>query len=560
MMIPHLNRFVSLGFSFLIAASLFSSRSSADGPHDHCSEMAGHGLGDYTLPISTANPQVQKVFDQGMNWAFGFHHSAAEERFTEAARLDPDCAMCYWGIAYVKGPNINAPMAPEAIPLAYDALTKAMEKMDQASPKEQALIQALAQRYTNNPLDDRVVLDQAYAKAMKAVSQTYPDDPDLAVLAVEAVMDTMPWNYWTAEGEPREGTEEMIATLKRVLEKNPVHPGAIHFLIHIVEKERPELAEEAADRLVDLVPIAGHLQHMASHIYIRVGRYHDASRVNELAIKADQEMLSMCPEAGGIYQLLYVPHNYEFLVAVASLEGREALARQTAQDLRKYIEPFAMQSPEIVDLQQFWSTPILSAVKFEDWESLLSAPAPQTSWKYASGLWHFGRAMALIRQGKDEEALSEINKMEELAKSPELQSALLAGLNPAAKVLMIGVEEAKGERAFAQQSYAEAVEHLKQAIQLQDGLTYIEPPAWYHSVRLTLGRVYQTMGLYAEAEQVFRQDLKYFPKNGWALFGLYKSVAAQERLEEAATIYDEYLVAWQYADTKQGPDQKDMGR
>ncbi|HYX36038.1 MAG TPA: hypothetical protein VE954_23295 [Oligoflexus sp.] len=555
-MIPNMNRCISLCFTLLVTANF--PHANAHNNMDHCTEMAQHGLGHYTLPISTTQPQVQNLFDQGINLAFGFHHEAAEKKFAEAVRLDENCAMCYWGMAYVKGPNINAPMTPEAVPLAWQALTKAKEKINHATPKEQALIRALGERYTNNPMDDRVLLDQAYAKAMKSVAQTYPNDIDIATLAVEAVMDTMPWNYWTPQGEPREGTEEMILTLKRVLEKNPVHPGAIHFLIHVVEKERPELAEAAADRLVDLVPAAGHLVHMASHIYIRVGRYHDASVVNEKAIAADKMLTGMCPGSDDFYRALYVPHNYDFLIASAGLEGRQMTARQTAQELREYIEPM-MKSNPLVDFQQFWSMPILSALRFEDWKAVLDEPAPQDAWTYAKGLWHFARAKAYARMGKAEASQAELNQAEKLAQSPELQKALLAGLNPAATVLMIGVEEAKGELAFQKKDYQAAIQHLNRSIAIQDGLTYIEPPAWYHSVRLTLGKVYQSMGRYADAERTFKEDLQYFPKNGWALFGLYKSMVAQNNLVAADQIYDEFVTAWQYADVKAGPDQVEVG-
>jgi tetratricopeptide (TPR) repeat protein len=398
-------------------------------------------------------------------------------------------------------------------------------------------------------------LDKDYAAAMKSVALTYPEDENVVTLAAEALMDTMPWNYWTPEGQPREGTEEMIAALKRVLDKNPVHPGAIHFLIHIVERERPELAEAAADRLVNLVPGAGHLVHMASHIYIRVGRYHDASRVNEEAIKADQEYIAMCPATTGFYHMLYVPHNYDFLIAVAGLEGRRALAMQTAEDLRKYITPLATQSPDAVDLQQFWSTPLLVATRFEDWKRILAEPEPQENWIYARALWHFARAKALTSQGRFEEAQENITQLEKLAQTPSMTTSLLAGLNPASAVLGIGVAEAQGALAAAKKDYAQAIKDLTKAVAIQDSLTYIEPPAWYQSPRLILGEIYQSAGQYAESERVYREDLQDFPKNGWALLGLYKSLKSQQRLAEADKVLQEYKTAWQYADGPSGPDQ-----
>jgi tetratricopeptide (TPR) repeat protein len=294
---------------------------------------------------------------------------------------------------------------------------------------------------------------------------------------------------------------------------------------------------------------------MASHIYIRVGRYHDASNVNEAAIKADQEYITMCPATSGFYHMLYVPHNYEFLVAVAGLEGRRGLALQTAEDLRKYIAPLAKQSPDILDLQQFWSTPLLVATRFEDWDRILAEPEPQQNWTYARALWHFARAKALTSQGQFAEAQQNIAQLETLAQTPLMKTSLLAGLNPAATVLSIGIAEAKGVLAAAQKDYAQAIQDLTKAVAIQDSLTYIEPPAWYQSPRLILGEVFQSAGQYAEAERMYREDLQEFPKNGWALFGLYKSLKSQERLAEADKVLGEYKIAWQYADGPSGPDQ-----
>ena len=526
----------------------------ADTAHSHesCSAMAEHEhdahLGNYSLPITTGDARVQKLFDEGINWTYGFNHAEAETKFREAAALDPDCAMCYWGIALVQGPNINAPMSSAAVPKAYQALQRALTKMQFASPKEQALIRALAQRYTSKVLKDRSPLDRAYAVAMSKVAKEFPDDLDLSVLAVEAKMDTMPWNYWTEEGKPREGTEEMIATLRRVLKKEPRHPGANHFLIHIVEKVRPELAEKAADTLVNLLPSAGHMQHMASHIYLRVGRYHDAVRVNQMAIKADKEFLKMCPTSSDFYRSLYVPHNYDFLIAAAILEGREKLARQTANELRAYIEPLLITSPEGLDLQNFWSAPLMTALRFQDWDAVLAQKEPRKEWTYARGLWHFGRAMALIGLGREEEGRKEIVQLRTIVKSPSMQKSMLMGLNSASSVLNIGLQEARAALAMSRDKPETAVGYLKLAVNLQDHLTYIEPPAWYRSLRLPLGHVYQEMGRYADAERAFKEDLKTYPKNGWALYGLYRNQKSQNLTDDSLVAFDAFNAAWKYAD------------
>ena len=282
-------------------------------------------MGDHHHSITTDSPEAQTFFDQGLVLAYGFNHLEAERSFREAARLDPECAMCYWGIAFVRGPNINSLMDPENIPIAWEAMQKAKELAPTASQAEQDYISALAVRYVDNPPDDRSELDLAYADAMRELTQKYPDDLDAATLFASSLMDTTPWDYWSEEGEPKPETVEVMATLEGVLEKDPDHPGAAHFYIHIVEKERPQLAEDYADRLGSVAPGAGHLVHMPSHIYLRVGRYHDATVANQAAVEADDGYITACRNQG-LYPVAYMPHNWHYIWYAASVEGRSEVA------------------------------------------------------------------------------------------------------------------------------------------------------------------------------------------------------------------------------------------
>lgn len=543
-----INALLSLCFALPLPLTLPSLQAGAEaqGP-EFCASERTYDLGSYSFKISTRVSKAQEYFNQGLNWAYGFNHGEAERAFRDAAKADPQCAMCYWGIAFVLGPNINAPMSAEAVPRAYQALKEAEERLAFANPREQAYIAALAKRYQAQAPEDRSQLDQAFAKAMRAVAKTYPQDLDAAVLAVEATMDTMPWNYWTKDRQPKPETKWMLATLQAVLAKNPLHPGANHYLIHVAEAVRPELAVQAADRLLNLMPAAGHMQHMPSHIYIRVGRYHDGSLSNQIAIKADQEYLAGC-HTNSFYEMMYIPHNYDFLIATAALEGRSNLAIETAYALRDYITPHLLHMPQMYDMQQFWSTPYWALARFKKWARVLAEPEPPSDLLYARAMWHYARTLAFAAQGSKREAELELTQLQKLAKAPIFETAYLAGLNTVASILAIGVEQAIGAVALAQNDAPKAILHLEKAVALQDSLIYIEPPAWYQSVRLALGEALLESQQPIRAEAVFREDLKNFPANGWALSGLYQSLMRQSFVSEAQSVQEKLRKAWKYAD------------
>lgn len=482
-------------------------------------------LGDHQFPVSTPNPLAQRYVNQGLTLAYGFNHAEAFRSFKAAAELDPTCAMCHWGMAYVLGPNINAAMQAGDVPTAYQAVQSAIALSPYATEREQAYIQALAKRYTDNPNRDRSELDQAYADAMAAVAQQYPDDPDAATLYAEALMDTMPWDYWTESGEPRPKTVTLLDTLESVIERYPNHPGALHLYIHAVEKERPELGVVAADRLGNLVPGAGHLVHMPSHIYIRVGRYHDAIVSNQRATEADQDYVTQC-YAQGLYPLAYMPHNHHFLWFAAIMDGEQAVALDAAQHTAHMADQTLMREPGYGALQHFSTIPLYTLVRFEQWDDILATPAPDADLLYPTGVWHFARGLAFAAQDRLSEAQQELSQVQVILASPALESVAL-DLNQASHILSIAVEVLSGQIAAQAGDYATAIAHLQTGVTLEDQLSYTEPALWAVPVRQTLAAVFLQADRPAEAEQTYREDLTIYPENGWSLDGLARSLEAQ---------------------------------
>ncbi|WP_289500345.1 hypothetical protein [Gloeocapsopsis sp. IPPAS B-1203] len=509
-------------------------------------------LGSHNHQISTNNPITQRYFNQGLILAYGFNHAEAERSFREAARLDPDCAMCYWGIALVLGPNINAPMDDAAVPKAYTALQKAQNLAPKASPTEQAYIQALAKRYTPQPVKDRTSLDRDYAKAMRELYQRYPNDLDAATLYAEALMDLTPWNFWTKDGQPTTYTNEIVSTLESVLQRHPNHPGANHYYIHAVEaSQTPERAIPSAQRLETLVPDAGHLVHMPSHVYWRVGRYYDAARINERAIRVDETHGvggTRDQNVHSYYALAYYPHNIHFLFAAAQMSGRSTLALEAARKLVAKIPDRAYQ--DVPALEDFKPMPLFALVRFGKWQEILQEPQPRSELQYTTGMWHWARGLAYVRRGNLDQAKSEYAQLRKIAQTDAMKELTLASFPQASTLLDIASHVLASELAQAQGQTNEAIAQLKKAVSIQDSLSYIEPPSWYYPVRHNLGYTLLNVGQIQEAEAVYREDLKQYPHNGWSLFGLVQSLQAQGKTKEAQMIQQQFAAAWKYADVK----------
>ena len=504
-------------------------------------------LGSHHFPISTDVPLAQRYFNQGLILSYGFNHVEAARSFRESQKLDPQCAMAYWGEALVMGLNINAGMEDANVGLAWDTLQKAVHWGERATPRERAYVAALASRYSPQVLSQRAPLDLAYAQAMRELAQEYPDDMDAQTLFAEAFMDTTPWDYWLEGERPKPVTIEILSMLERVLAIAPNHPGANHFYIHAAEAEHPQRPEASADRLGALVPGAGHLVHMPSHVYVRLGRYSDASRANEMATTADRDYVTQC-HAQGMYPLAYVPHNHHFLWFSTSMEGRGESSIQAARHVSEHVDAGKMREPGCGTLQHFHALPLYALTRFGKWDEILQYPPPAEDLKYPIGVWHYARGMALTRKGRLEEAKQRLGHLEGLAADPELEQVTIWDINTTRSILQIASECLAAEIAAQDGRLEEAVERFGKAARMEDALRYDEPPPWYFPVRQALGAVLLRAGRPAEAESMYRHDLGKYPANGWSLFGLSRALAEQQKQRQARQVYSQYERAWRRAD------------
>jgi len=504
-------------------------------------------LGTLHHPITTKSPQAQRYFDQGLRLVYAFNHDEATRSFQEAARLDPECAMAYWGIALTLGPNYNLPTDSDRAKTAYEATQKALALASGVSEPERVYIEAIAKRYSATPEADRKALDIAYADAMREVARRYPADHDAATLFAEALMDLRPWDLWTLDGQPQPGTLEIVATLESVLKKKPDHPGAIHYYIHAIEASpQPEKAAPFADRLAALTPGAGHLVHMPSHIYIRTGRYREAAESNARATAVDKEYIEK-HNIQGIYRMMYYPHNIHFGWAALSMEGRSAEALLTAREVAAQTSVEMMQ--QMPALEFIPPTPLFALARFGKWEDILKEPAPPAELQYTTGIWHYVRGLALAALGRLYDATSERDKVAAIAADMPADRTL-GDNTPATTLLQIAEKTLAGEIAARQDQAANAVRFLEEAVRLQDGLPYTEPPPWYYPVRQSLGAVLLAAGRAAEAEAVYRKDLEQNPENGWSLYGLARSLHTQRKVAEATAVEQRFQKAWARADVK----------
>lgn len=501
-------------------------------------------LGNLHHPITTTVPLAQQYFDQGLRLIYAFNFEEAVNSFEEAARQDPDVAMAYWGTALALGPNINAPMAPSQERRAHDLVQKAKARAAKVTASERAYIEALAGRYSAKTPSKRDVLDRAYASAMREVARQFPDDPDAMVLAAEALMNLQPWDYWTPDGRPKGAATDIVSLLEQVLARAPDHPGACHYYIHAVEASlQPERAVPCAERLPELMPGAGHVVHMPAHIYMRVGRYHEAAERNEHAVSVDHAYLDH-RRLVGTYSADYYAHNLHFLWAALTMEGRSTEALKAARELVAKVPKAEMKKG--LALEAYLPTPYLTLARFGQWSEVLSELPPPREFRYALGMWHYARGLAMTATGRLGSAQAEQIAIEELikgvrkAKTPELK-ILRTQLEIAARVV-------GGEFAIKRGKYDDAIRLLREAVRLEESLPYQEPPHWHQPVRHVLGAILMEAKRASEAESVYREDLQRHPENGWALFGLVQSLRAQGKEAEVRPIEERFSRAWYAAD------------
>lgn len=500
-------------------------------------------LGKHKFPVSTRNRQAQLFMNQGLNLSYAFNHAEAGRAYREAARLDKNLAMAYWGEALALGPNINAPMDPANEPKALEAIQKAIALKSKATPRERALIDALKFRY-NGRAEDRVANDRAYADAMRKVHMQFPNDHDIAMLYVESVMDLRPWGYWTRDGTPYERTAEIVALTERVMKQNANHPGALHLYIHLMEAYEPHKAEPAADRLLTLMPAAGHMVHMPAHIFQRVGRYADAAKSNEMAIAADEDYISQC-RAQGLYPMAYYPHNLHFLWFAATADGRSKLAIDSARKTASKVDDATLEAVPL--LAGFRVVPYLALTRFGKWDEMLREPEPPATSAYMRGTWHYARGTAFLGKGQTDKAEDELKKLNEIMEDKSLDNPLFSP-NTGRAILSIAKEVLDAEIEASKKNYNHAIGHLEKAVRLEDALVYTEPSEFHYPPRHALGAILLAANRPAEAETVYWEDLRRNRDNGWALFGLMQALKAQQKNDEAGLVEARFKKAWARAD------------
>lgn len=544
-------------FLAFVLLSLISSASAQQHAHDSSAMKPATlipGLGDVNHPVSTRNPEAQRFFNQGLALAYGFNHDEAVRSFKRAAELDANLAMAHWGIALALGPNINMPVDAERERAAYEAIQKARSLASKASEAERDYINALSKRYSNDPKADLKKLDVEYKNAMAELVRRHPDDLDAATLYAEAVMDLRPWQFWSPDGKPAEDTEEMVAVLESVLRRNPDHIGANHYYIHAVEASpHPEWALPSAQKLKTLAPAAGHLVHMPAHIDIRTGNYEAAARSNAYAAAADREYFKTTGQQG-VYPMMYYSHNLHFLAVANAMQGRYQDSKRAADQLAAHLSPNLQASGPMLEmflpmLDGFLPTPTLIDVRFRRWGDILKSTAPDKRLTCNTALWHFARAMAFASTGSLDDAQKEQDAVSAALKSLPA-GAMFGPLNSASPVLGIAENIAAAKVAWAKNDKRMAIERLRKAVELEDSLKYDEPEDWYIPARESLGAALILNGEPAEAEKVFRAELRKHLRNGRALFGLVESLKSQGKTTAAGFVQSEFEAAWKNADTK----------
>lgn len=509
------------------------------------------GMDVINYKISTKNREAQKYFNQGLALAYAFNHAEAARSFYYASKLDPECAMCYWGFAYVLGPNYNAGMEPDNYERAYKAIQTALKLSLTATESEKALIQALSKRYTEKPVDDRKHLDIAYSKAMKAVNEKFSDDININALYAESVMDLHPWDLYEKNGKPKAWTPEIVSLFEKILKKDPKHIGANHFYIHAVEASNNPQRGYASAKFFDdgNAKSFGHLIHMSSHIYIRTGDYHKGTMANINACKIDSAYATMC-HAQGAYPLAYYPHNYHFMAGTATLEGNSKWAMKGAYETSKLVHPKNMILPGMETLQHYYVIPYFVAVKFGKWDEILKMKLVSDTLKYPKAISHYARGMAYLDQKKFVMAKEESLLLDVLANDKSLEKMTIWQINSMSSIVNIADKVLKAEILASEKNYSQSINLLQKAVKIEDGLNYNEPPDWFFSTRHHQGAILIEAGRYNEAIKVYEEDLKKFPKNGWSYHGMKLAYEKLNNKTKVAEIDKLIKDAWAYADVK----------
>ena len=515
------------------------------------------GSGTYSKKISTQNKEAQQFFDQGLRLAWGFYFPESIASYLEAARHDPDHPMPYWGMAHAMGPNPNSRysgMPDDPKGEGFKAIKKAMDRIGNATDLEAKLIQALYTLYDKVTYPDVNQRDQAYLAEMRKLNRDYPNDPDIAALYASSYMSIQRWNYWGDQGEPISETLAVAEALEHIMSKDLSHPGVLHLHIHLIEASaEPERALVAADNLERTIPIVGHVVHMPSHIYVRVGQYQKALEQNIRSQKVDKEFAEIWGDLPlpnlGTYPLshkIHSGHALDFVRYAASVQGNYDLASESAWTMANSIKDKQIM---IMQGQKRVAAPWQVLKTFGKWDEILKLKPKHTGTPYLDGIWSYVKGSAHLAKGNKKQAKQELNKLKQIINSPNVDK-YRAGATPVSRVLKAAAYGLEGEIFLASGKYTEAIEAFRLAVALEDQNNYTEPPDWPHPMRLYLGSALLAANKFKEAEKVYRRDLDWNKNNGWSLFGLQQSLQLQGKTEEAETIYKEFLLAWQQADVE----------
>jgi tetratricopeptide (TPR) repeat protein len=532
--------------TLLLCVPSIAQDHSAHGQSEPATLMSG--VGNVHHPVSTNYPVAQAFFDQGLRLIYAFNHDEAARSFQRAAEFDSKLAIAYWGVAEAVGPNYNDPASDDRFKQAHEAIQKAVDLSANASPSEQAYIQAMAKRFPADPKADLRKAAEEYHDAMREVSKKFPDDLDAATLFAESGMNLHPWGLWHVDGTPETGTEEIVATLESVIRRDPNHLGAVHYYIHATEASpSPERALAAANRLAALAPAAGHIVHMPGHVYIRTGDYEAAVKTNEQAAAADRAYIK-ASGAQGIYPMMYYSHNLHFIAACSSMAGNYVEAKKSADLLVANVGPHVKDVPP---LEGFMTVPIAVDVRFHKWNEILAMPQPDPAMKIATGFWHFARGVALAGTGKLSDAEAEYRVVSEAEQNTPPDKIFAMPFNNKAKDIMKIAENVLGAKiAMARKDNVQAISLLTAAVAIQDTLKYGEPPDWFFPVRESLGGVLLLNGDAPAAEKIFRADLDRNPRNPRSLFGLQQALKAQDRNYDAGFVETEFRNSWKGGEVK----------
>ena len=503
------------------------------------------GLGNLHYPVTTSNLKAQEFFEQGLRLVYAFNHWEAIQAFRTAITLDPDCAMAYWGLALAFGPNLNDWNPTDRERIALEAIQKAQSKKERISQVEKDFIDALAVRYDGKAHENRDSLNRAYAAAMVKLAQQYPKDAEVQTLCADAIMNTMPWNYWQKDGSPKPETAEAKKILENTIKMFPNHPGAHHLYIHLVEASpTPDLGLPSAAFLETAMPSAGHIVHMPAHIYIRVGQYAKSVESNLAAVKVDEQYLAYSKNQG-MYRVMYYPHNVDFISFSSYMEGRSNLGIQNALKLA-YKGSFSKTT--LPGFSQYLTVePMIAYTRFGKWNDILALPDPGNENFYAQVMWRFSRGMAFLRSGHTDEASFELAKLDSLNKLDTLKSVYIS-FNPIASAAQIAHGILSGEVLMKENKIDAAISAFQTALQVEDSLVYNEPPDWKLPVRHYLGAALLDVNKFSEAEQVYLQDLKINRENGWALTGLQQSYLKQGKKSDVTSTAKRFGKAWKNSD------------